>query len=148
MTLPGRGRRRQFAASQNGFTLTELMMTVVILGVLAAIALPSFANHRKDASDATTKALVHAGTMALQSYATEHEDYNATKAEILDMAPELSDASSWTLTSSVNSFTISITSPASHVFTVARTLTTPAVRTCTSGPDPAGSGGCAADGTW
>jgi type IV pilus assembly protein PilA len=144
MTPKSRGRRRHFAASQNGFTLVEMLTTMVMIGILAAIALPNFLGQREDAGDASAKALAHSGAIALQTYAVDHDGYGVTRAELLALAPELDDAQAWSLAASPTDYTLTVTAGDNHTFTVQRSLTGPAQRTCTI----PGAGGCAPGGTW
>jgi general secretion pathway protein G len=62
------GRRKNISARENGFTLVELMVVMLIIGVLAAIAIPSFISSIKNAKEAVLKEDLHVMRNAIDSY--------------------------------------------------------------------------------
>lgn len=67
--------RNERFSREAGFTLIELLVVVLIIGLLAAIAVPSFLNQRERAQDACTKTLLLSARTAMETYLTDHGDY-------------------------------------------------------------------------
>ncbi|HEX5376218.1 MAG TPA: prepilin-type N-terminal cleavage/methylation domain-containing protein [Solirubrobacterales bacterium] len=75
-----------------GFTLIELLVVMLILGILAAIALPAFFNQRDKAGDAKAKEYAHSAQVAMETYFTDNGTYTDEVTLLEDIEPTLSSA--------------------------------------------------------
>lgn len=96
---------------ESGFTLIELLVVMLILGILAAIALPAFFNQRDKAGDADAKANAHTAQVAQETYFTDNSTYatGAAGIEALeDIEPTLASADWVTLEGTGTTYTITM----------------------------------------
>jgi type IV pilus assembly protein PilA len=134
---------RERAQDEKGFTLIELLVVILIIGILAAIALPAFLNQRAKAQDSEAKSNVRTAQTALETYYTDNQDYTGADAAALKgIEPALQNANALTVGGqSKTGYTVSVTSKSNDatVYTISNNAGV-VTRTC----DDHGSGGCKA----
>ena len=72
--------RKSAEEKDQGFTLIELLVVIIIIGILAAIAIPVFLNQRKKAVEAGMKSDLRSVANELETFYTDSQVYPATAA--------------------------------------------------------------------
>jgi type IV pilus assembly protein PilA len=150
-------RLRQRSQDEGGFTLIELLVVILIIGILAAIAIPSFLNQKGKAYDASAKELARTAQTTAETYATDHngEYTGMTEAELIKYesgllkCPSTSNACFLSVgKATTNEY--AVTTEAANTkdkFTVTRNSAGEISRTCASGPSKTGCSG-SESGSW
>jgi type IV pilus assembly protein PilA len=136
--------------SESGFTLIELLVVMLILGILAAIAIPAFFNQREKATDSQAKSAARTAETAMETYATENGGSyaNATPAILHAIEPTLQESGANAITVPVKTtteFKVTAKSGTNTEFSIARNAGGTVTFSCT----PFSTGGCpASPGDW
>jgi type IV pilus assembly protein PilA len=141
------GARLNGEKGEAGFTLIELLVVMLILGILAAIAIPAFFNQREKATDAQAKSAARTGETAMETYATEHGgSYASATPSILNgIEPTLqtTGANKIEVASTATTFTVTSVSGNNTKFEITRNANGTVGFDCT--PE---EGGCPSGGDW
>jgi type IV pilus assembly protein PilA len=150
-------RIRRRLASEKGFTLIELLVVILIIGILAAIAIPSFLNQKGKANDANAISAARTAQTAMETYATGHNgSYDGvTVADLKGIEKTLNDTPGNTLAvsdASDTGYTVTVTAQSTgNTYSITRNENGSVTRNCTVGGSNAGEcqvTGDSTSGTW
>jgi prepilin-type N-terminal cleavage/methylation domain-containing protein len=132
--------RSRLAAADDGFTLVEILVVMLIIGILAAIGMGAFLNQRGKAQDAHAKSAVSTAAKAVNVWNTEHGTYDgADPADLVKIEPTLAEASGLAVEGGAETYKVSVDSAGQGgTFSIERTDTGELVRDCTN----PGAGAC------
>ncbi|OQY30171.1 MAG: hypothetical protein B6244_00985 [Candidatus Cloacimonetes bacterium 4572_55] len=77
--------------NKKGFTLIELMIVVVIIGILAAIAIPNFISMQDRAKEGSVKSNMHTVQLAVEDYAVKQVGNYAADSDLTLLAVDVSN---------------------------------------------------------
>jgi type IV pilus assembly protein PilA len=143
-------RLRQRLSKESGFTLIELLVVILIIGILAAIAIPAFLSQTSKANDSAAKTQVGTLQTTMEAYASENNGSfeGATLAKLQAIEPTLKDKSTAiakeVVSPTATGFTVESEAVGSKDVYKLISANGEVTRKCA----PASKGGCSAGESW
>jgi type IV pilus assembly protein PilA len=159
--MPALATRKTGWQGDGGFTLIELLVVILIIGILAAIAIPSFLNQKGKASDAGAKELAHTAQVAIETCAISNNGtYNgaacntptALVAYEATIQTSAGNGNAWlsgvqTSGAYAGGYDVTTTSTNGDTFSIIRSATGALTRSCSTATGAVATG-CPPAATW
>jgi type IV pilus assembly protein PilA len=150
-------RLREHTSDAGGFTLIELLVVILIIGILAAIAIPSFLSQKSKATDSSAKELARTAQTTAETFATDHGGFytGMTIGELqayektIPSCPNTSNACLLAATpTGSEEYVVTAEATDKHTFSVIHKANGVTERTCTPTGKTGSEGGGCQSGSW